>query len=174
MELLRFIMVREEFREKHFKRLTFEGIFKQFGKKRGYKGYLAQTILLIDVKEFQTEKVLTDHLWFNSTLRFKKLELSVGDIVKFDGRVRTYRKGYAENSHYYYKISHPSKISIIGYFEFVDKDDLRQYNADTVHLIETHNNDLHDRRKNYMIAKETNTNPMSSQKKKRKTLQNFL
>lgn len=146
-------MVREQLKEKMTERLTFEGIFKQFGTKKGYKGYISQTILLIEVKEFETNKVMTDHLWFNFTLQFERLNLKVGDIVKFDGRVKTYRKGYAENIHYDYKISHPSKISITGHYEFTDKEDLQIQNTETADRIENHNTSLHEKRKNYILEK---------------------
>ena len=65
----------------------------KFGQKSGYKGILT-TILLKDIADVASGKVVTDHLWFTMGKQFEKLDLSEGDVVRFDARVTDYVKGY--------------------------------------------------------------------------------
>lgn len=74
-------------------RRRFEGIFVRFGQKSGYKAVLT-TILLLDVKDVATHKVVCDHLWFTMGKGFESLKLVKGDVVRFDARVTEYEKGY--------------------------------------------------------------------------------
>lgn len=100
-------------------RHTFTGTFERFGMKRGYKGPV-ETILLLEIRDADGNEV-TDHLWFNLTAGFAKLDLKQGDRVKFDGRVDLYQKGYrgyrhgaCQNLSTDYKITYPSKVSKIN------------------------------------------------------------
>lgn len=103
-------------------RHTFTGRFARFGEKRAYKSPIPDvTVLLLEVKDTDGNMV-ADHLWFNYTKGFKDCNLAIGDIVQFDARVKEYEKGY--KGHRYddeffhpvsidYKLSHPTKISVI-------------------------------------------------------------
>lgn len=75
------------------KHQTFIGTFVRFGWKHGYKCDL-ETVLLTDVTDPATKKVVTDHLWFNKTKGFAGLKLKPGDVVHFSARVDEYEKGY--------------------------------------------------------------------------------
>lgn len=108
-------------------RHIFYGTFERFGTKSGYKGIL-KTVLLIDVKD-EHEQIVTNHLWFNFTKGFEKLNLQKGDKVKFCGRVQPYVKGYfgRRNDVYApieldYLIKYPTKISIIKRKQNIKKD----------------------------------------------------
>ena len=98
---------------------TFTGIFERRGKKKSF-GYKKETLLLIEVTDESGNK-MTDHLWFNLTKGFQSLNLSPGDIVQFNARVKTYEKGYKgrrsninKKIELDYKLSHPTKLSVIG------------------------------------------------------------
>lgn len=103
-------------------RQRFIGTFERFGTKNGYKGP-EPTVLLIDVKDGSTGKVVTDHLWFNLTKGFAALELQKGDKIAFDARVTEYEKGYKGRDWERqleapissdYKLSFPTKIELIA------------------------------------------------------------
>ena len=95
------------------------------GEKTNFKGYLEKTILLSNVHFANQKSILTDHLWFNLTKEFAKIDLKEGDIVSFHARVKEYLKGY--KGHRYddeeymnehpiekdYKLSHPTKVKLI-------------------------------------------------------------
>lgn len=96
-------------------RKTFTGTFERFGWKSGYKGDIP-TVLLLDIKDCDGNTI-TDHLWFNKTKGFEKLNLVRGDIVQFNARVSEYIKGYfgyrenvykpAEKD---YRLTYPTKL----------------------------------------------------------------
>ena len=106
-------------------RKEFTGEFVRFGSKTNFKGYPETTILIQDVKSTADKKINCDHLWFNLTKEFQKIQLQEGDIVRFQARVRKYLKGY--KGHRYddedylsehpidtdYKLSHPTKVMLI-------------------------------------------------------------
>jgi hypothetical protein len=111
--------MREALREIEEERKTFSGIFVRFGFKNGWNRPVP-TVLLKEIRNDNNE-VVTDHLWFNLTKGFEKLDLQEGDIVQFDARVKSYVKGYF--GHRYdvykpretdYKLSHPTKIQKIS------------------------------------------------------------
>lgn len=94
---------------------TFTGVFERFGIKNGWNG-IEKTVLLKDIKN-KNGDVVSDHLWFNLTKGFEKLQLKEGDVVQFDARVKEYYKGYkGYRDDIYkpiekdYKLSHPTKI----------------------------------------------------------------
>ena len=99
-------------------RRVFQGTFKRFGIKSGYKGPL-KTVLLVDVIDYVTKEVMTDHLWFTCGKRFDILDLQEGDVVQFSARVTEYLKGYqgGEEGSYEdvygqeldYRLSYPTK-----------------------------------------------------------------
>jgi hypothetical protein len=87
------ISVREELAKIAGQRRRFEAVFDRFGQKAGWKGTLT-TILLTDVRDLVSGKVVTDHLWFTDGKRFQSLQLQPGDHVRFEARVTEYLKGY--------------------------------------------------------------------------------
>lgn len=102
-------------------RHTFTGTFVKFGFKNGYMGPV-ETLLLVDVKD-NKGNIVTDHLWFNKTKGFAKLELEEGDIVKFDARVSEYEKGYKGYNYMQrilnpvskdYRLTYPTKIELVS------------------------------------------------------------
>ena len=114
--------MREKLAELVGTRCSFQGEFVRFGKKSGYKGILI-TILLKDIIDVGSDKIVTDHLWFTQGKRFEKLSLREGDIVRFDARITGYVKGYKGRRRYIdeddldykpvesdYRLSFPSKL----------------------------------------------------------------
>lgn len=85
--------MREELAKLHGLRRRFQGVFERFGTRSGYKGILT-TILLRDIMDVASGKVLTEHVWLTMGKRFEKLNLKEGDVVRFDARVTDYLKGY--------------------------------------------------------------------------------
>jgi len=114
--------LRKDLEKFHEQRKRFTGTFEEFGKKRGWKGRTAITVLLVDIKD-STGKVVTDHLWMNHTKGFQALgDLQEGDVIAFDARVKTYWKGYMGHRddleherpiEQDYKLSHPNNFRII-------------------------------------------------------------
>lgn len=99
---------------------TFTGVFERFGVKNGWKGLAEPTVLLKNIKNSKG-KFMTEHLWFNLTKGFDSLGLEEGDLIQFDARVKSYVKGYRGfREDVYrpleidYKLSHPTKISILS------------------------------------------------------------
>lgn len=101
-------------------RHTFVGTYARNGMKRGWFNEMEFTVLLKNVKLVGSNKVLTDHLWFNYTKQFQKLDgLKTGDEIQFDGRVSSYTKSDINDlgERFYYndlKISRPTKVKIIN------------------------------------------------------------
>ena len=111
-------MVRKKLEQINDKRSTFTGIVDRFGIKNGYKGP-ERTVLLKDIKDI-SGKIVTNHLWFNLTKGFSKLNLKTYDVVKFDARVTPYVKGYKGHrddvyapTELDYKLSYPTKIKVV-------------------------------------------------------------
>lgn len=99
----------------HGVRRRFQGVFVRFGKKSGYKDVLTTTILLKDIADVASGKIVADHLWFTMGKGFEKLDLSDGDIIRFDARVTEYIKGYQgrqdEDDYDYKPIEHDFRLS---------------------------------------------------------------
>jgi hypothetical protein len=85
-------------------RQTYCAEFVRFGVKNGYKG-TEETLLFKNIHD-SSGKFMTDHIWFNLTSGFEKLNLKEGDRVQFDARVKSYTKGYKGR---FAKILNPSK-----------------------------------------------------------------
>lgn len=110
-------MTREKLEAIKGDRRRFKGTFKEYSLKSAYRGLPNQTLLLVDVKTLEGEKI-TDHLWFNLTKGFDALgDLHPGDIIAFDARVRPYMKGYVgrgvDNREVDYKLNRPTKIELL-------------------------------------------------------------
>jgi hypothetical protein len=85
--------VREALAKLHGSRRRFQGTVDRFGQKAGWK-YTLTTVMLKDVSDCASQKVVTDHLWFTLLKRFESLNLIIGDVISFDARVTKYLKGY--------------------------------------------------------------------------------
>lgn len=99
---------------------TFIGIFERKGTKNGWKGRKEKTILLKNIVNTKGKQV-ADHLWFNFTKGFQKVNPKPGDIIIFDGRVKEYEKGYKgyrkdvfKPVEIDYHLSYPTKIAKLG------------------------------------------------------------
>ncbi len=101
-------------------RKKFRAIFIRIGMKTNYKGYSEETILLKNIMDAETNKIVADHIWFGFTKGFEKLSLTEGVTLEFEARIKEYRKGYVNsrykinNSTTDYKLSHPTMIRKIG------------------------------------------------------------
>jgi|ERR1035437_1341536 hypothetical protein len=138
--------MREKLQQIEEIRTEFSGTFVRFGEKNGYLGPL-KTILLKDVKD-NDGNMVTDHLWFNFTKGFAKMNLQEDDTVYFNGRVKEYTKGYRgwregveRNIETDYKLSHPTKISVKrdektpALFHYVISKILKETNNDFIHSV---------------------------------------
>lgn len=102
-------------------RKKFHAVFSQFGKKVNYQGYTDRTILLLNIMDAETNNIVTDHIWFSYTKGFEKINLEPGLKVEFEARIKAYKKGYVNrkyninNSKLDYKLSHPTRISIVNH-----------------------------------------------------------
>lgn len=98
------------------KRKKFKAVFGRLGKKMNFKGYTEETVLLKDIVDIDTGKQVADHLWFGYTKGFEKAALFTGDVIEFEARVKSYKKGYVNsrygfNSHIHdFKLNNPTKI----------------------------------------------------------------
>jgi hypothetical protein len=108
--------MRKELKKMDDQRDVFTGIFKKYGIKSNYKAPSTDTLLLVNIRDGQGA-FITDHLWFNLTKGFEKLgALKEGDQVRFEARVKKYKKGYinrkigVDQSSLDYKLSHPTKM----------------------------------------------------------------
>ncbi|MFW9952137.1 MAG: hypothetical protein ACFFKA_18605 [Candidatus Thorarchaeota archaeon] len=112
--------MRKELAKRYGQRDRFYGTFDHLGKKTNwYTGKLEITVLLLNIRD-KTGKVVTDHLWFNYTKEFQKIkELKQGDLIRFEARIDTYRKGY-EKDFIDYKLSRPSKMVRIKSLKFAE------------------------------------------------------
>jgi hypothetical protein len=110
--------MRKALGEKEGERRSFQATFVRFGSKRGYQGYKEETILLKNIIDVETNKIVADHSWFNFTKSFQTLNLTEGIQIRFDARIKEYRKGYVnrrygiDNSKKDYRLSHPTNVSI--------------------------------------------------------------
>lgn len=95
------------------KRHTFIGRFERVGYKKSYR-YCRPTLLLTHVALAETGELITDHLWLNYTKGFLDLgELLTGDLLRFNGRVASYVKGYFGTSQKLdYKVERPSQVAL--------------------------------------------------------------
>lgn len=100
-------------------RKKFKGVFARYGKKVNYKGYSEETVLVEQIVDAETNQLMCDHLWFSLTKGFEKLNLTNGDVLQFDARIKEYKKGYKNSAHKIdntskdFKLSHPTNISLV-------------------------------------------------------------
>lgn len=111
--------MRKDLGKKEGERKKFSAVFERLGKKVNYKGYSEETILLTKVTDLETNRVVTDHLWFSYTKSFQSITLKEGAIIEFDARVKEYTKGYVNRLYKIdkrkkdYKLSHPTKVKLM-------------------------------------------------------------
>jgi len=119
--------MRTELKKLSGSRLTFTADVSRFSTKVNY-GHVKETICFVDVK-FSDGSLATDHLWFDLGKQIKSLNLKEGDTVKFDARIKTYIKGYINESQGIdyrtidYRLSNVSKVSKINITKGIDKSD---------------------------------------------------
>ncbi len=80
-------------------------------KSNNFKNFPERTILLGNVVDVSTGKVVTDHLWFTVHKTLKKLNLREEDEISFNARVGSYRKGH-KRKNIDYKLNNMSKIVV--------------------------------------------------------------
>src|SRR5690349_2789393 len=93
-----FALMRKQLAVEKGKRKKFSATFERVGKKVNYKGYTEETILLKNIMDLETMKVVADHVWFSYTKGFEKLSLTPGVTLEFEARVKEYKKGYVNKS----------------------------------------------------------------------------
>jgi len=99
-------------------RKKFQGVFVRLGKKVNFKGHSEETILLKNILDLETQKIVADHIWFTYSKGFQKLRLEEGCYLSFEARVKRYVKGYVNRQYKMdsrkedFKLSHPTKISL--------------------------------------------------------------
>jgi len=95
-------------------RAAFRGTVARFGSRTSY-GHVKKTMLVHDIRD-RHDREMTDHVWF---LCGKWTEgLQPGDVIEFDARVTSYKKGYRGRREDYdlpapsidYKLSHPTHV----------------------------------------------------------------
>ncbi len=108
--------MRKELAKESGQRKKFKALFSRIGKKTNYKGYSEETILLKNIVDVETNKMVADHVWFSYTQGFEKVSLVEGTQIEFEARIKEYKKGYVNprlninNNTTDYKLSHPTKI----------------------------------------------------------------
>ncbi len=111
--------MRKELAKEEGERKRFKAVYIRIGRKTNYKGYSEETILLKNITEADTGKVMTDHVWFSYTKGFQDAGLLEGSQVEFEARVKQYTKGYVNKRYKIdsksldYKLSHPTKIKLV-------------------------------------------------------------
>lgn len=108
--------MRKELAAQQGVRKKFKAVFSKVGKKKNFKGYSEDTILLTQIIDAKTDELVADHVWFAYTAGFEKAFLKEGDTLEFEARIKEYRKGYVNKELKInlrttdYKLSHPTKI----------------------------------------------------------------
>jgi hypothetical protein len=109
--------MRDELAKLYGKRRCFQGVFVRFGKKAAYKGEPLTTILLEDITDVASQKVVASHVWFTLGKGFERLTLQKDDVVRFWARVSKYVKGYKGRRdvdkplEQDYRLSFPTKLT---------------------------------------------------------------
>jgi hypothetical protein len=113
-------MMRTALGKNEGERKRFRGTFVRIGKKKNFKGYSEDTILLEDIIDIAGNDRVADHVWFSFTKIFEDAGIREGDIITFDARISRYSKGYVNKGlglkkrAMDFKLSHPTKVEIVG------------------------------------------------------------
>jgi hypothetical protein len=100
-------------------RKRFRAVFVRVGKKKSFKGYSEDTILLKDVTDLESNTRVSDHIWFTYSKVFEDANIREGDQIEFDARVKEYKKGYVNKAlgvnqrKTDFRLSHPTKIKVM-------------------------------------------------------------
>lgn len=100
-------------------RKTFKAKFIRVGKKRNFKGFSEDTILLQDVIDVAENNLVADHVWFTFSKIFEVAGIREGDVITFDARIKRYSKGYVNKALGFkkrnidFKLSHPTNVAIV-------------------------------------------------------------
>jgi hypothetical protein len=111
--------MRKKLAETAGERKKFKGTFSRLGKKINYSGYSEDTILLVNIIDFETERCVSDHNWFSFTKGFEKIALTEGTEIEFEARVKPYKKGYVNkqlninDQKIDFKLSNPTRIRLV-------------------------------------------------------------
>jgi hypothetical protein len=111
--------MREKLSRANGLRKKFTATFSRIGKKTNFKGHSEDTLLLVDVRDSETNEKVSDHLWFSYSATFQKAKLREGMKISFEARVKEYSKGYVSaalginNKKRDFKLSYPTRIEII-------------------------------------------------------------
>lgn len=108
--------MRAELAQYNGQRRKFKAIFSRHGQKF-FKQHFKTTLLMTNVTDILTGKIVTEHLWFTMGKKFSALGLVEGDAVTFEARVDTYLKGYVhdefDEKELDYHLVYPSKLQKI-------------------------------------------------------------
>lgn len=110
--------MRKELAKKEGERKKFKATVSRLGKKTNYLGHREDTILLVNITDAETNRIITGHLWFSFTKGFETACVKPGDIIEFEARVRKYSKGYVNRRYGInqtqmdYRLSHPTHIVV--------------------------------------------------------------
>lgn len=111
--------MRRKLSEAEGQRKKYRATFSRFGKKTNFRGYSEETVLLVNVRDCETDLIVTSHLWFGYSAAFQKLHLTPGTQLQFEARVKAYRKGYVNKPAGFnqrqndFKLSHPTKVQVV-------------------------------------------------------------
>jgi hypothetical protein len=110
--------MRKALAEEEGERKKFQATFVKFGKKTNYRGHSEETVLLKNIVDVESKKIVADHVWFTYTKSFQRIQMKGGSPIEFEARIKKYNKGYV-NRHFKidnrttdYKLSHPTKICL--------------------------------------------------------------
>lgn len=115
--------MREQLKNMVGVRSRFRGRVERFGHKDAYRGLPRKTVLLKDVVLVSDDKGATDHIWL--TCGKWSENISERDIIEFDARVTSYKKGYrghrfdidildAPPPSVDYRLSRPTQVKIVS------------------------------------------------------------
>src|ERR1700723_2897307 len=109
---------RRELEKRDGTRFRCRAVVDRFGTKPAFRGEPIRTILLRNVVDAHTGKMLTDHLWF--TCGKWSTGLAIGDVFEFEARVADYIKGYQGRREVYdapvsrdWKLQRPTKVVVL-------------------------------------------------------------
>lgn len=111
--------MRKKLASENEKRKKFRAVFERIGKKKNFKGYSEDTILLKNVVDVESNIMVADHVWFTYIKAFEKVTLADGVVLEFEARVKEYKKGYVNRLYKIdrrtndFKLSHPTKIKVV-------------------------------------------------------------
>ena len=93
-------------------RNRYKGTVVRFGiKPNPFSNFSEKTILLKNIIKMDSQKVIADHLWFTVGKQLKELNLKARDVISFNARVGSYKKGYKHDEKDY-NLKYMTKIKL--------------------------------------------------------------